>query len=465
MIVSRRAVAFALAVPVLLLAGGCTTPIGPERASRTFRYVVEEAEKPEVRTELGLALSGGGIRSALYSIGVLKALHDQGILEKVDIISTVSGGSYAGYWLYSNALAKPRESLGAASFGPRVLGENMCELVTRANFVTNWDYVATPFLLKSYPTMYAEHIGRTFGYADKDLTPINGFESTRESPRPYLIVNATVHQPTPLAGWADGLFEMTPRLYGNEALGYHAWNAQAPQYRHAVGASGAAKDILKREFSFVQTGGRKLDVTLTDGGNSENLGALALIRRGVKTIIVADGEHNPDYRFEAYVNLKERLKNWGLALSSETLDLYLETRERGSELKPDRGLHWAKVVRLSDPEQKVISRIAYLKMVMTDIRHRPEDAQESMQLEVAAGRKIDDDFFNHLRATSTPSGMLRQSRHWNCSQARDVSASFQPWFRYNLHGYHAYSEGSRSYSLLRKLGGPFDSNFPAIYDA
>jgi len=50
----------------------------------------------------GLALSGGGTRSASFSIGVLGALKKNKILHELDYISSVSGGSYASYWLYSN---------------------------------------------------------------------------------------------------------------------------------------------------------------------------------------------------------------------------------------------------------------------------------------------------------------------------------------------------------------------------
>ncbi|MFD1625998.1 hypothetical protein [Azospirillum griseum] len=45
---------------------------------------------------VGLALSGGGIRSASFSIGVIKALHRRGRLGAFDYLSTVSGGGYAG---------------------------------------------------------------------------------------------------------------------------------------------------------------------------------------------------------------------------------------------------------------------------------------------------------------------------------------------------------------------------------
>ena len=42
---------------------------------------------------IGLAFSGGGYRAASYHIGVLRTLHKLGILDKVDVISSVSGGS------------------------------------------------------------------------------------------------------------------------------------------------------------------------------------------------------------------------------------------------------------------------------------------------------------------------------------------------------------------------------------
>ena len=43
--------------------------------------------------KIGLALSGGGYRAAAYHIGTLKALRKLGILDKVDVISSISGGS------------------------------------------------------------------------------------------------------------------------------------------------------------------------------------------------------------------------------------------------------------------------------------------------------------------------------------------------------------------------------------
>ena len=53
------------------------------------------------RRLVGLAFSGGGIRSATFNLGVLQALADGGLLGHVDYLSTVSGGGYIGTWLES----------------------------------------------------------------------------------------------------------------------------------------------------------------------------------------------------------------------------------------------------------------------------------------------------------------------------------------------------------------------------
>lgn len=44
----------------------------------------------------GIALSGGGYRAAGFHIGTLKKLDEMGILKKVDVMSTISGGSITG---------------------------------------------------------------------------------------------------------------------------------------------------------------------------------------------------------------------------------------------------------------------------------------------------------------------------------------------------------------------------------
>lgn len=56
----------------------------------------------EPRNLIGLAFSGGGIRSATFNLGVLQGLQDLDLLRHVDYLSTVSGGGYIGSWLAGN---------------------------------------------------------------------------------------------------------------------------------------------------------------------------------------------------------------------------------------------------------------------------------------------------------------------------------------------------------------------------
>ncbi|HSE37871.1 MAG TPA: patatin-like phospholipase family protein, partial [Blastocatellia bacterium] len=46
-----------------------------------------------------LCISGGGIRSATFALGIVQGLARCGVLDKFDYLSTVSGGGYIGSWL------------------------------------------------------------------------------------------------------------------------------------------------------------------------------------------------------------------------------------------------------------------------------------------------------------------------------------------------------------------------------
>ncbi|MFA5192154.1 MAG: patatin-like phospholipase family protein [Verrucomicrobiia bacterium] len=78
----------------------------PSDGAKATDYVVSTsgcAEEPWVTfttdDRVGLALSGGGIRSATFNLGLLQALNEKGVLKQVDYLSTVSGGGYiGGFW-------------------------------------------------------------------------------------------------------------------------------------------------------------------------------------------------------------------------------------------------------------------------------------------------------------------------------------------------------------------------------
>jgi predicted acylesterase/phospholipase RssA len=76
--------------------------IGRRRATFTSSTALKAPAGVETRESLvGLALSGGGIRSAAFNLGLLQALFRQGLIRHVDYLSTVSGGGYIGTWFSS----------------------------------------------------------------------------------------------------------------------------------------------------------------------------------------------------------------------------------------------------------------------------------------------------------------------------------------------------------------------------
>lgn len=52
--------------------------------------------------KVGLSLSGGGYRAAAFHLGTLRKLHQLNVLDKIDILSTISGGSITGACLCLN---------------------------------------------------------------------------------------------------------------------------------------------------------------------------------------------------------------------------------------------------------------------------------------------------------------------------------------------------------------------------
>ena len=55
-----------------------------------------------LKQRIGLAFSGGGVRAAAFHLGVLEKLFELNILSKLDVLSTVSGGSITGAFYMIN---------------------------------------------------------------------------------------------------------------------------------------------------------------------------------------------------------------------------------------------------------------------------------------------------------------------------------------------------------------------------
>ena len=75
----------------------------PDQIKRIYEVNTAKlyAKIHQARGRAALCLSGGGIRSATFALGVLQGLSRNELLTHFDYLSTVSGGGYIGSWLSS----------------------------------------------------------------------------------------------------------------------------------------------------------------------------------------------------------------------------------------------------------------------------------------------------------------------------------------------------------------------------
>lgn len=130
--------------------GGHETPPAESgvRADRSRCPPSAEADKAPPDTLVGLALSGGGVRSAAFNLGLLQALQRFGILRFIDFMSGVSGGSYI-----SAAVAKSISETGRfnrEAFEYRITDagqpRRVRELITNGNYLVRLDLLVSRYV-------------------------------------------------------------------------------------------------------------------------------------------------------------------------------------------------------------------------------------------------------------------------------------------------------------------------------
>ena len=235
--------------------------------------------------KLGLALSGGGFRAAAFHLGTFRALQELGLLDKLDLISCVSGGSIAGGFLATNWHLNI----------DNVLDQLEAYLSTRSIAVASvMGGLVSPFETR------LEKLAETY---DRDLFKNKTLISLREGPRIYF--NATNLATGNMFFFVAG----KPVAAGGdsrELLGEHeTGTVSATNFpiSRAVAASSAFPPVfppLRIDYSIYPNSATEY-VTLTDGGVYDNLGVNPLLRRERNPLdycIVSDGgkpfEINPE---------------------------------------------------------------------------------------------------------------------------------------------------------------------------
>ena len=111
----------------------------------------------------GLCVSGGGIRSATFALGVLQAMADSHLLALVDYLSTVSGGGYIGAWL--TAWTKRRGSIVSVQESMRGCGGE-------SNAVQNLDPMTDDVRPIRYLREFSRYLAPQAGFFSADTWTI-----------------------------------------------------------------------------------------------------------------------------------------------------------------------------------------------------------------------------------------------------------------------------------------------------
>ncbi len=105
--------------------------------------------------QAALCLSGGGIRSAAFALGILQSLAAKGLLNQFHYLSTVSGGGYIGSWLQrwiaESGRGAVQAELGGSREPPQVraLRENSNYLTPRIGIGSNDTWTALALSIRN----------------------------------------------------------------------------------------------------------------------------------------------------------------------------------------------------------------------------------------------------------------------------------------------------------------------------
>ncbi len=287
--------------------------------------------------KLGVALSGGGFRAALFHIGVLARLAERDLLRHIAFISTVSGGSIIGtfYYLKVKQLLEGKRldalkpsAQGYCQLVKEVESEFLLAMQNNMRMMTFADQRENARMLasKSSPTQRIGDLFNTYFYApitgsvnnllrDIPIKPVPGepLSDTNDDQErtvvPRLILNATalntghlfqftgnfVGEPniSSVLGGTTAMPQLQ-RLYMDDPLLTPAQRARLDRITlgEVVAASCCVPGLLEPlslSGLYVDDGGEEVAVRLVDGGVFDNQGLVSLFEEGCTHFICSDG--------------------------------------------------------------------------------------------------------------------------------------------------------------------------------
>ena len=309
-IIDIGAVAQVLAAPgstrrtfVLLILSG--SPDDPVLGAHAFRITIRSQDfvcvehrtaattrigrEPEKPRQIGLALSGGGSRAIAFHLGCLRALDDLGLLGRLQVISSVSGGSVisAMYAYFNDSFSE--FDARAVEFLRLGLTRSIVRAALRPSSV-----VKTVWSLAAIAAVSGLRI--LFGLVPSVLTPqglspgqppsirtfsrSEAFRNVMQSVFADTLMRDVARDSLEIVVNATELRTGSAFRFGSRRSGCWRFGTIAPEdalVADAVAASAAYPPLLpalERRYSFNKNGvtSGPTRVLLTDGGVFENLG-------------------------------------------------------------------------------------------------------------------------------------------------------------------------------------------------
>jgi len=234
----------------------------------------KEVERPlQLHTDgppqLTIALSGGGMRSAIFSLGVLSALHDVGVFpQRTDILSAVSGGGYIASWFYAqealnqctadqllnpkgeaqNALKansdfieiKPRHPGSFVALATTIFPMGLVNLLVNGvfGFHANTPTTSPYYMYRFQKTFFAGNAGCSFDKKAEISRSVSWdqirkkIESNNKTHDPALHTPNFILNSTADFGYMDNdlarrgfnsVYEATPQRFGSEGMRYYCY--------------------------------------------------------------------------------------------------------------------------------------------------------------------------------------------------------------------------------------------------
>jgi predicted acylesterase/phospholipase RssA len=300
---------------------------------------------------VGLAISGGGSRSANFSAAVMFQLQRLGLLDRVDAISSVSGGSLtAAYyclstdqeWNPANLQRLLTHSFAADAWSVLLQPWNLIALA-----ISDWD--RSDILADSFTKTLYTRAGKTLTFADL------------RQKRPRLLVNATDLQSGQRFVFANESFDTINSDLSKYPIGY------------AVAASSSVPIVLHqvtlRDFSTVFAQYRHF----VDGGINDNLGVLSLLEayKADNDAATSKGQP-PPFSKGAVLIIIDAGTQFNAKLSDKGDVGLLESLGTGAKLSTAKLLNRASTATLAD----LIVQYAPKDMTAEDIRKHLSELQD-----------------------------------------------------------------------------------------